>query len=333
MHLCIIGCGSIGMRHLRLLQETKAHSLSAFDVNPERRRLAETFGARTFASLADALADRPEAALICSPTHLHAEHAMAAALAGCHLFVEKPLSHSLDAVDALLAHCAKRGRKLMVAYPYRFHPCLRQIKTWLEAGEIGEPLCANIHSGQDLPVTYPWKENYAQGYVARREWGGGVTLDYTHELDYAGWFFGPADEVAAVCVTRNLKMETEDLSLLTVRYRSGVLLQFNLNYLDPVMTRRCEITGTDGMIRWDENDNAALLWTRGSQAWRIERSVCPDDDLYRAEQNHFLASLEAGEQPSPSGAEGRESVALALTALQASAERRTLPLSGGQENP
>ncbi|HZO90977.1 MAG TPA: Gfo/Idh/MocA family oxidoreductase [Chthonomonadaceae bacterium] len=327
MKLLVVGCGSIGARHLRLLHAMGGHILLAYDPQPEGRARAEALGALTFGDYAAALAAAPDAALICSPTHLHAAQARQAAEAGCHLFVEKPLSHTLEGMEELLALCAARALRLMVGYPMRFQPGLRRVKEWLEAGEIGRVLCGTIHCGQYMPETYPWKANYAQGYVARREWGGGVTLDASHELDYAGWLFGPACEVSALADTLHLQMETEDVSLVTVRYAGGALFHIHLNYLDPVMTRRCEITGTEGMIRWEETEETVRLWTRRTRQWRCERVPCPPDAMYRAELTHFLECVQSGQTPLCDGVAGREAVAVALAALQSSAQKRVVAVT------
>ncbi len=170
------GTGSIGRRHLRNLQRLGCRSLFAYRATAAARRLGA--GVRIERSLPAALAQRPWAVLVCNPSALHVPVALQAARAGCHLFVEKPVSHSLEGVAELQAEVARRGLIAQVGFHFRFHPGLREVARWLDSGLVGEVAEVSAftgrRSGLDLDVedTAHVLLRLASGALAT------VTLDY-----------------------------------------------------------------------------------------------------------------------------------------------------------
>jgi predicted dehydrogenase len=114
MKVVVVGCGSIGVRHVRNLRTLGVASVLAVDPAPERRAAAEEAGAVIVPDLETALATRPDAAVICTPPHAHVAPAEAAVRAGLDVFVEKPLAATLAGVDGLLRAAAERGRVICV---------------------------------------------------------------------------------------------------------------------------------------------------------------------------------------------------------------------------
>lgn len=146
--------------------------------------------------LAAALARRPDAVIVSNPTALHLDVAIPAASAGCHLLIEKPVSHNLERLDELEAAVARGGGQVLVGYQFRFHPGLQEVKGLLEKSGIGRPVSACAQWGEYLPGWHPW-EDYRQSYSARADLGGGVVLTVSHPFDYLRWLLGEVREVAA----------------------------------------------------------------------------------------------------------------------------------------
>src|SRR5262249_9804529 len=120
--------------------------------------------------LAAALARRPIAVIVSNPPTLHVPVALAAARAGAHLLIEKPLSSSLDGVAELTDAVVANQLAALVGFQYRFNVGLRQIKRWIDDGAIGQVVSAQAHWGEYLPDMHPW-EDHRMGYAARSDLG------------------------------------------------------------------------------------------------------------------------------------------------------------------
>ena len=203
MKILFCGLGSIGQRHVRNLRKLLGDEVGILAYRTRKQSpvlnqdmtvqagadIEQIYGIRSFANLDDALAERPDAVFVTNPNLLHLQVALAAARAGCHLFIEKPLSHSLDGIDELIEIVQRKKLVAFVAYQFRFHPGLRLMKTFIEEGRLGRLSAAHIVNGEYLPDWHPY-EDYRQSHAARREQGGGCLSIQTHELDYAPWLFG-----------------------------------------------------------------------------------------------------------------------------------------------
>ena len=117
MRLVILGCGSIGRRHLRNLQSLGYTELLAYDpVSQARRMTEEETGLPCLSSLDEVWAKSPEVALVTAGTEAHVALGLEAARHGCHLFIEKPLSYSIDRpLEKLLSEVEQRNLITMVA--------------------------------------------------------------------------------------------------------------------------------------------------------------------------------------------------------------------------
>src|SRR5437762_1482389 len=170
-HVAVLGCGSIGRRHVKNLQAIGGVELLPFEADATARDEAiRELGLRVASSLGEVWRWNPEIAIVAAPTNLHVPLALEAARHGCHLFIEKPLSHSHEGLDVLAAEAENRRLVTLVGCNMRFHPGPRTVKNLLEAGKIGEVLSARIEAGSYLPEWRPWQD-YRTSYSASPEWG------------------------------------------------------------------------------------------------------------------------------------------------------------------
>lgn len=178
--VCVVGCGSIGQRHVRNLVDLGGADVLGVDPRRDRRALVATaHGIETRSSLEEAWKWSPDIVFVCTPTSLHMPPAIEAAARGCHLFIEKPLSHNRDEVGRLASLAAERSLVSMVACNLRFHPGLLRVKELVDAGSVGTVVACRAEFGQYLPDWRP-AEDYRASYSARSELGGGVILDVVH---------------------------------------------------------------------------------------------------------------------------------------------------------
>lgn len=222
LYFLVVGCGSIGKRHIGNLIARGAGEILAFDVRADRRREVESqFGVESLGHLEDAWKRRPNVALITVPTNLHIPLALQAAEHGCHLFIEKPLSDRLEGVDQLLEAVRVRNPVTLVGCNMRFHPGLMMVKKLLEEGTIGRVVAARVEVGQYLPDWHPW-EDCRHAYSAHRDLGGGVILDAIHEIDYIRWMLGEVEAIACFAgKLGHLEIEAEDTAAILLRFADG----------------------------------------------------------------------------------------------------------------
>lgn len=210
MRILIAGLGAIGQRHARNLRALIGADLELLAFRQRRlpftvterlerddsRAVEAELGARVYTDLDEALAVRPNAVFVCTPSSLHLGVAQRAAEAGCHLFIEKPVSNTLDGLDRLRETLGAHGRIALVGCQWRFHPAVRWLRTVVRAGRLGRLIRGDIEYAEYLPDWHPY-EDYRTSYAARADLGGGVVLTQIHDYDLAWWLFGPLDRVTA----------------------------------------------------------------------------------------------------------------------------------------
>jgi predicted dehydrogenase len=317
MKFMIAGLGSIGRRHLRNLLALGERDILLYRTHQATLSEEDLAGFPVETDLNAALAQGTEAVIVANPTALHLDVAIPAAQAGCHLLLEKPVSHSLERVDALEKAVAVGKGQVLVGFQFRFHPGLNQVAALMQQGAIGRPLSVRVHWGEYLPNWHPW-EDYRQGYAARTELGGGVILTLCHPFDYLRWLLGDVCELSAFGGhLSDLELQVEDTAEISLKFKSGVVGSVHLNYNQRPPAHHLEIIGTSGVIRWDNTDGAVQL-SRAGAGWEafplaagFERNL-----LFLEEMRHFIALTRRELQPVCSLDDGIGALRLALAAHQ-----------------
>jgi len=328
MKILIAGLGGIGQRHARNLRTILGDDLELIAwrvrrlsrvITPtlqadETRDVEAEYKIKTFDRLPDALAEKPGAAFICNPTSLHVETAKACADAGCHLFLEKPVSNNLDGVRELLDVVKARKLVALVGYQLRFHPCLRALQELLTAKAVGRILAVRAVIGEYLPGWHGY-EDYRQMYASSAALGGGVILSQIHEFDYLYSLFGMPHSVYSLGGHwSSLDIDVEDTASTLMNFSvdgKPVAVHLHQDYLQRPPSRQCEIIGEQGKIL---ADFAALRVTspQGTQDFAgFERN-----QLFLDQSKHFLASMKGQETPVVDLSAGMQSLRMALAAKE-----------------
>ena len=291
--ILVIGCGSIGKRHIGNLIALRAGEIRACDASQERAgETGARFGIETEIRLSSAWAWNPDIALIATPPSSHVELAIEAARRGCDLFIEKPLSDRKQGVRQLEGLVRRKDLVSMVGCNLRFHPGLVRVKQILEKGSIGRVLSAIVEFGQYLPDWHP-TEDYRKGYSARVDLGGGIVLDAIHEIDYIRWLVGEVQSVACMAGTfSSLEMQTEDTAAMLLYFTRGAVGEVHLDYIQRAYSRRCKIIGEGGTVAWDFTEGTVRWYEAEEGCWRTFRTPRTWDvnRMYIDEMRHFLSS-------------------------------------------
>ena len=330
MKFLIAGLGSIGRRHFRNLI-----ALGETDIVLLRTRKAtlpddELAGYPVETDLQEALKKhRPDAVIVANPTSMHLDVAIPAAEAGCHLLLEKPVSHSLERLDILQRTAEKSGSKILVGFQFRYHPTLNKARDLIQSNTLGKILTVHVHWGEYLPQWHPW-EDYRQSYAARADLGGGVIVTLTHPLDYLRYLLG---DVASLWSFNGhispLEMDVEDVAEIGLKFANGAMGSVHLNYVQRPPIHRLEIAGTDGTLRWDNADGVLHFhkmqmsfgsYTDNPPAPVIEMFSPPEgferNQLFLAQTKHFIEIVRGEAEPVCNLDDGIQALKMALAAYE-----------------
>lgn len=317
----VVGCGSIGLRHIRNLEALDGIRVLATDPDPEARERARTAGAVLFDSLAAGLDHQPSLVMVCTPPHLHVAVARAAVAADADVFIEKPIDVAVTSeLDALLAEARTRRRLVAVGYNLRFHAGVRALRQALQSGTIGSPLLIDAEFGYYLPDWRPGRD-YRLNYGARRSEGGGILLDASHEVDYLRWIAGEVSSVYAIIERVSaLAIDVEDVALLSLRLMSGAVAQVRLDCVQRRYSRRCKIAGSEGVLEW--------TWRSGLRSWRPDNDEPtllegpPDPDrMYVDELRDLVDAVLTRRAPEVTGEDARRTLEVIDAARRAARDR------------
>ena len=317
MKLLVIGCGSIGERHIRNLKSLLVRNIIACDVRKERLQLIERkHGVETYDNIEKALDQQASAVLVCTPTSTHIPIALSAANRGQHLFIEKPLSDTLDGIDQLIRIVQEKKLVTLVGCNTRFYASMRLVKKLVDEGSVGRVLSARASCGFYLPYWHP-RQDYRKSYTANKSLGGGIILDDIHEIDYLRWLLGEVKEV--FCISdkiSNLEMDTEDFAAILLRFESGTVAEVHLDCLQHTYRRSCELIGEKGLIIWDYIKESVRLFTERDRRWQLfpKELRTGKNDMFIAEMKHFIDCIEGKDTSTNSLTEAERVLEIALAA-------------------
>jgi len=292
----IVGYGSIGQRHLRIVRESLPDAMIMIFRHQSTTDIPEMANFVT-SSIDDVRSFAPEAAIVANPAPFHLDIAKALAKMGCHLLIEKPISDNSYRVDDFLETVRTTGVICQVGYNLRYLPSLSRFRILINEGLVGRPLSVRCEIGQYLPNWRP-DTDYRSGVSARSDLGGGVLLELSHEIDYLRWIFGDVEWVRSwVGNVSNLDIDVEDTAHLILGFQSKelnkpLIANLSLDFIRHDTTRICTVIGADGSLRWDGLTGMIDICKSGGDGWE-EYIVMPHqrDDSYRAQLMQFLNSI------------------------------------------
>jgi predicted dehydrogenase len=277
-----------------------------------------------------------DAVVVATPSGTHAEIAVAAAEAGKHLLVEKPLDITLERVDAIIAAAEKAGVTLGSVFPLRFSEGVHKTREALAAGRLGRLALADVFVKWYRPQGYydgSWRGTWALD-------GGGALMNQSiHQIDLAQWLAGPVTSVIGRTATLAHKMETEDTASAVLTMQNGALgVIQGSTACWPGDQARVELHGDRGTIALEEG--RIVMWKLADAAPGEEEAMLNLEtgggtgaadptaigyEKHRRQIADFVGALREGRPPAVQGAEGRRAVEIIL-AIYRSAESG-LPVS------
>jgi predicted dehydrogenase len=323
--------------HARAIADVPGAKLvGCFDRVPAAaERLAATAGCKAYASLPAMLADPAiHVVTVATPSGAHWEPAVAAARAGKHVIVEKPLEITLRRCDQIIDACHKAGVVLSTIFPSRFHDSSVQLKQAVRQGRFGR-----LTVGDAYVKWYRTQQYYDSG-AWRGTWaldGGGALMNQAiHSVDLLTWLMGPVAEVRALTgLLAHQRIAVEDVAVAAVRFANGALGVIEASTaIYPGYLKRIELHGTAGsavmeeedIVKWDfakkRPQDEAIRQRMAQKRSGGGGAADPAAIGHHGHARQFrdaLRAIKKGTSPLVDGPEGRRSVEIIL-AIYKSAE-------------
>ena len=248
----IIGFGSIGKRHAKILEDLKVFKeifiVSKQNIKTKYKKLS---------SIKDLKNLKPDYFIICSDTHSHLKDLK---------YLDKNFNNKIILVEKPLfnrfSKFSPKNNKVYVSYNFRFHPVINFIKKFCDKKKV---IYVYSFCGSYLP---DWRKNinYKKSYSASNKRGGGVLLDLSHEFDYIIWIFGEL-KINSVFHKRisNLEINSKDILSFSGFSKKSKFVQINLNYISKIPKRFIYIEGNNFSIEGDLIRNIILLKSSKNQ--------------------------------------------------------------------
>ena len=334
----IVGCGMISEFQTEAIRQLPdAEVVGYFDAIPERAEArAKQFGASAFATL-DAMLDSSDvdAVSICTPSGVHLEPAVAAAKAGKHVMIEKPIEITPERCDGIVQACREAGVTVGAIFPRRFQESSLALKKAIDDGRFGTLVLA------DVAIKWWRDQEYYDAGGWKGTWkldGGGALMNQgIHGIDLLQWLMGGIESVAGFMDTRaHTGIEVEDVASASVRFKNGALGSIEgTTGAWPGTKIRLEVCGSEGHVVLE--DEVVQLWKfqkEGPEDEVIRETLGPrtglsgggasdptaiDCEGHRRNFEDFVGALLRGEVPRVDGSQGRHAVAV-ITSIYKSAQ-------------
>ena len=281
----IVGTGSIGQRHLQVLDSTGKANVFAFPVRTQSRQELQAKKIQVLENWKQVKDMGIACAIIATDTGRHPADIQSALESGCYILVEKPMAVDSASAFMKLQEAKRLGRKLWVGCCLRFHQALNNFRQQLSL--IGKIHSVRIECQSYLPA---WRPNrpYQDSYSAHFD-EGGVLRDLIHEIDYAGWLYGwPQSVTAKIRTTGALDVFAEDTADILWE-NQGTAVSITLDYLTRPGRRKMRAFGEFGTLEWNGLSGRVMISLAGETPREII-STQTHDEMYLAQDLAFLAA-------------------------------------------
>ena len=316
-NILVIGCGSIGERHLRCLLQTGNARVASCDTNPVLlEKITNEYQVTTFASLKEAFsAQQFDGVVICTPAHTHIGIALTSLQQNAALLIEKPLSVGFERVGELKSEAIKSKKFIGVAYVLHLLPSIQGARDFLRTGALGKPLQVTVVSGQHFPTFRP---AYREIYYNKHEAGGGAIQDaLTHSVNAVEWIVGPTTRVFCEAAHQSLEGVTVEDTVSISAKNENVIVNYSLNQFQAPNETTIQINCEGGSVKIEMHEQRWGIFRRGQEKWEYHAApVNHRDDLFFAQAKAFLDGTNGKPNPLCTLDEAIQTLKFNVAALQ-----------------
>lgn len=307
--VAVIGAGSMGMNHLRVLKDFDEEQIQLVSVaetsKPALQRAMHRFHVLGYTDYRQMIEEtQPDLVTVVVPTHIHFEVASYVLDRGITVLLEKPMASSIDEALTLIQLAQLRGARIAVGHIERFNPAIIQLKRRIVAGELGQIF--HLHARRLGP--YPPRIRDV-----------GVTLDLaTHDIDVMRYLADAEVEHVYAETQRRIHNKHEDLLLGILRFTNDAIGMLDVNWLTPTKVRELSVTGEKGLylvnyltqdVYFYENDYTTITWDAlrsltGVSEGTMTRFKVQKAEPLRLEYEDVLTAMRNDTAPTVTGEDG-----------------------------
>ena len=248
-NVAIIGFGSIGKKHYKILRKSK--KIDKIFIISESLKKIKDKKTKIFKSNNELNNFKIDFVFICSPASKHLNDAIFFMKKKAQIFIEKPISSSLNKLKKNIKILKKYKKHIYVGYPFRFSKAAKKVKQIIKNKKLGTIVDVEVVCGSYLPR---WRKgkSYKKSVSSHKKLGGGALLELSHEIDYILWIFGYPKKVVSYYGKNNLlNIKSEEFLRALLIYENfsiSIKLSFNQRHLEE---RYCKIIGSNNNMVWD----------------------------------------------------------------------------------
>ena len=325
LNILVVGYGSIGKRHIENLSKIKNIKIIVC-TSRQKDTFLEQKDCRVFKKLQQCIDENPHAAIISNVTSKHIKVATLLANHKIHLFIEKPLSDSLNKITPLITRIKKFNLITMMGCPLRFHPCIKFTKEYINSKKLGKIMSIQCENGSFLPDWHEDKD-YRKRYSAKKKLGGGVVLTCIHEIDYLYWFFGnPKMTSSMIRRVSDFNLDVEDIASILFEFKNNIIGELHLDYLQKYSVRKCKIIGTKGILELDLIKNCCKIFDVNQKVWqnKLNLEQYEMNSMYVDELKYFINCVRSNRKAKNNINEGLKVLKIALNVKKSSQTKKVI---------
>lgn len=290
MNIVIIGLGSIGKKHVdAILNLDQANKFNIYALRSSRKTTNQYKNTLNIYTLAN-LAFEPDFFVVSNPTYLHFQTIQTLLSFKKPLLIEKPAVMNLQEAENLATIFGENNIPNYIGCNLRFLEVLSYAKDFLEVQNLRVNE-VNIYAGSHMPSWRP-NQNFREIYSANVEMGGGIHLDFIHEIDYLYWFFGKPLEKHSILQNRSsLDISAIDYANYTYVYDQFVASVI-LNYYRKDRKRTFEVVADEGTLLIEVEKGK--VYFKEELVFETDQSIL---DTYSQQMNYFINCITNNEKP------------------------------------
>ena len=260
--ILIVGYGSAGKRYHKIIKKKfYPIELKIFSLNKNNKDsifLKNKSEIKNF---------HPQLSIICTPATKRVEIIKFLIELKSHLLIEKPLASNLKEAKRISNYLKKKNLIIKIGYNLRFLNSLNTLNNFIKSQKLGKIYFVDIFAGQNL-LEWRKNSNYKNTVSAKKQLGGGVLLELSHEIDYANWIFGDFSRIfCKIFKVSNLKIDVEDTAKFLLFSKKKYSINISIDFCRKNRIRKCYVTAENGNLIWDGLKNKLLFFNILKKKW------------------------------------------------------------------